>query len=52
MLARNPYEGQNLLGDLAGRYFYRLTFKDRMEYGLHEKRRIIYIERAKTQLGE
>ena len=52
VLAPNPYEGKKLLGDLAGSYSYRLTYKDRIVYSLDEKRRIIYIERARTHYGE
>lgn len=52
VLARNPYEGKKLLGDLAGSYSYRLTHKDRIVYSLDEERRIIYIERARTHYGE
>lgn len=52
VLAHNPYEGKKLLGDLAGSYSYRLTYKDRIVYSLDEKRRIIYIERARTHYGE
>lgn len=52
VLARNPYEGKKLLGDLAGSYSYRLTHKDRIVYSLDEDRRIIYVERARTHYGE
>lgn len=52
VLALNPYEGKKLLGDLAGSYSYRLTYKDRIVYGLDGKRRIIYIERARTHYAE
>ncbi len=52
VFAHNPYEGKKLLGDLAGSYSYRLTYKDRILYSLNEERRIIYIERAKTHYGE
>mgnify|MGYP001563783346 CR=1 FL=1 len=52
VLAHNPFEGKKLLGDLAGSYSYRLTYKDRIVYSLDEKRWIIYIERAKTHYGE
>lgn len=52
VLALNPYEGKKLLGDLAGSYSYRLTYKDRIVYSLDEKRRIIYIERARTHYAE
>jgi mRNA interferase RelE/StbE len=52
VLAENPYEGKKLLGDLAGSYSYRLTYKDRIVYSLDEERRIIYVERARTHYGE
>ena len=52
VLARDPYEGKKLLGDLVGSYSYRLTYKDRIVYSLDEERRIIYIERARTHYGE
>lgn len=52
VLSRNPYEGKKLLGDLAGSYSYRLTYKDRIVYSLDEERRIIYIERSRTHYGD
>ncbi len=52
VLARDPYEGKKLLGDLAGSYPYRLTYRDRIVYSLDEERRIIYVERARTHYGE
>ena len=52
VLSRNRYEGKKLLGDLAGSYSYRLTYKDRIVYSLDEKRRIIYIERSRTHYGD
>ena len=52
VLALNPYEGKKLLGDLGGSYSYRLTYRDRIVYSLDKKRRIMYIERAKTHYGE
>lgn len=52
VLARNPYEGKKLLGNLAGSYSYRLTYQDRIVYSLDEERRVIYIERARTNYGE
>ncbi len=48
----NPYEGKKLLGDLSGSYSYRLTYKDRIVYSLDEKRRVSYIERARTHYSE
>jgi mRNA interferase RelE/StbE len=52
VLAQDPYVGKRLLGDLEGSYSYRLTFKDRIVYSLDEKRRILYVERARTHYGE
>ena len=52
VLAIDPYEGKRLLGDLAGSYSYRLTYKDRIVYSLDEKQRTIYIERARTHYGD
>lgn len=52
VLAKDPYEGKKLLGDLAGSYSYRLTFKDRIVYQVNDKERIIFIERARTYYGE
>jgi mRNA interferase RelE/StbE len=52
VLVRDPYKGKKLLGDLAGSYSYRLSYKDRIVYSLDEKRRIIYIERARTHYGD
>ena len=52
VLAHNPYEGKRLLGDLAGSYSYRLTYKDRIIYSLDAKHRIIYVERARTHYGD
>ncbi len=52
VIAHNPYEGKKLLGDLAGSYSYRLTYKDRIVYSLDPELRIVYIERARTHYGE
>ncbi|MDP2168059.1 MAG: type II toxin-antitoxin system YoeB family toxin [Thermodesulfovibrionales bacterium] len=51
-LAHNPYAGKKLMGDLAGFFSLRLSFKDRVVYSVDEKRRIIFIHRAKTHYGE
>lgn len=52
VLAQNPYVGKRLLGDLAGSYSYRLTYRDRIVYSLDEERRILYVERARTHYGK
>lgn len=52
IIAENPYEGKKLLGDLQGSYSYRLTYKDRIVYSIDEKKKIAYLERARTHYGE
>jgi len=52
IIAENPYEGKRLLGDLEGSYSYRLSYKDRVVYSIDEKKKIVYIERARTHYGE
>jgi len=52
VISVDPYEGKKLLGDLAGSYSYRLSFKDRIVYSIDEKNKIVYIERARTHYGE
>ena len=34
VIARTPYEGKKLLGELAGSYSYRLTYQDRIVYSI------------------
>jgi len=51
-IAREPFQGKKLVGDLAGSYSYRLTYKDRIVYSIDTKAKIIYIERAATHYGE
>ena len=50
--ADDPYLGKRLVGDLEGSYSYRLTYRDRIVYSLDEKRRILYVERARTHYGD
>ena len=52
VLAQNPYEGKKLLGDLSGCFSYRLTFKDRIVYTIDEKKKTLYVLRAKTHYGD
>ncbi|OGS01037.1 MAG: toxin of toxin-antitoxin system [Elusimicrobia bacterium RIFCSPLOWO2_12_FULL_59_9] len=52
VIAENPYEGKRLLGDLAGSYSLRLTYKDRIVYSINEAARTVYIERARTHDGD
>ena len=52
VLAKNPYEGKKLIGDLFGSYSYRLTYQDRIVYSIDHGKRIVYIERAATHYEE
>ena len=52
VIAQEPFRGKKLVGDLAGSYSYRLTYKDRIVYSIDTKARIIYVERAATHYGE
>ena len=51
VIARNPFEGKKLLGDLEGSYSYRLTYQDRIVYSINMAQRIVYLERARTHYG-
>ena len=52
VIAKNPFQGKKLLGDLAGSYSCRLSYKDRIVYSIDSKGKVIYIERAATHYGE
>ena len=52
VIAKNPFEGKKLLGDLEGSYSYRLTYQDRIVYSVDKVRRIVYLERARTHYGD
>ncbi|MBU1692418.1 MAG: type II toxin-antitoxin system RelE/ParE family toxin [Verrucomicrobia bacterium] len=51
-ISRDPYCGKRLVGDLAGFFSYRLTFKDRIVYSIEEKSRTIFVHRTRTHYGE
>ena len=51
-IARDPFQGKKLVGDLAGSYSCRLTYKDRIVYSIDAPNRVIYVERAATHYGE
>lgn len=52
VIAAGPYQGKRLVGDLAGYYSYRLTYKDRIVYRIDQKARIIYVMRAASHYGD
>ena len=47
-VAKNPFDGKKLVGDLKGCWSVRLTLKDRVVYSIDEENRIVYILRALT----
>ena len=51
VIAKNPFEGKKLVGDLAGSYSYRLTYQDRIVYSVDKEKHIVYLERARTHYG-
>lgn len=52
VIAKNPFEGKKLIGDLLGSYSYRLTYQDRIVYSVNREKKIVYVERAATHYGE
>lgn len=52
VIAKDPFVGKKLLGDLAGSYSYRLTYQDRIVYSIDAKNKMVYIERARTHYGD
>lgn len=52
VIAKNPYQGKKLIGDLAGSYSYRLSYKDRIVYSIDPQHHMVYVERGATHYGE
>ena len=52
VIAHDPFQGKKLVGDMAGSYSYRLTYKDRIVYSIDTKNKFIHVERAATHDGE
>jgi mRNA interferase RelE/StbE len=50
-VAQKPRSGKKLVGDLAGLYSIRLSFKDRIVYTIDEEHKIVYVIRARTHYG-
>lgn len=51
-IARAPYGGKPLVGELKGYYSVYLTFKDRIVYTAHNDELVVVIIRASTHYGE
>lgn len=48
VISDDPFQGKKLIGDLDGSYSYRLSYQDRIIYSIDVKKRIVYLERART----
>ena len=51
-VAPNPHCGKRLVGDLAGFFSLRLSYKDRLVYSIDEEHRTVYVHCARTHHGE
>ena len=51
-ISKDPHCGKRLVGDLAGFFSYRLTYKDRIVYSLDVTTKTIFIHRTRTHYGE
>lgn len=51
-IAPNPQSGKRLVGDLAGFYSVRLSFKDRIVYSIDEDTQTIFIHRTRIHYGK
>ncbi len=52
VIAKEPFQGKKLLGDLAGSCSYLLTYQDRIVYSIDSHKKVVYIERARTHYRE
>jgi len=52
VIAKNPFVGKRLLGDLKNRYSYRLSYQDRIVYRIDSNKKIVFLLRARTHYGE
>lgn len=51
-ISHDPHCGKPSVGDLAGFFSYRLTYKDRIVYSVDEATKTIFIHRTRTHYGE
>ena len=51
-VAPNPRCGKRLVGDLAGFFSLRLSYKDRLVYSVDDEIRTVFVHRAKTHYGD
>jgi len=51
-VAADPRCGKRLVGDVAGFYSLRLTYKDRLVYSIDEETHTVFVHRARTHYGD
>jgi mRNA-degrading endonuclease RelE of RelBE toxin-antitoxin system len=51
-VAPNPRCGKRLVGDLAGFFSLRLSYKDRLVYSVDDDNRVVFVHRARTHYGD
>ena len=51
-VAANPRCGKGLVGDLAGFFSLRLSYKDRVVYSIDDDARTVFIHRARSHYGD
>jgi mRNA interferase RelE/StbE len=49
---QDPHAGKRLVGDLAGFFSLRLSYKDRLVYSIDEDTRTVFVHRARTHYGD
>ena len=51
-VAPNARCGKRLVGDLAGFFSLRLSYKDRIVYSVDDDNRTVFVHRARTHYGD
>ena len=51
-VAPDPRCGKRLVGDLAGFFSLRLSYKDRLVYSVDDDSRTVFVHRARTHYGD
>ena len=51
-VAPDPRCGKRLVGDLAGFFSLRLSYKDRLVYSVDDDTRTVFVHRARTHYGD
>lgn len=51
-VASNPRCGKRLVGDLAGFFSLRFSYKDRVVYSVDDDSRTVFVHRTRTHYGD